>query len=75
MSRWGIDPPDDGAYDDPTNADCADCGTGFWKGEYDSCVWCGPCAQRRDDWATAQEIRHMAKAMLRVDLSKVKDVA
>jgi hypothetical protein len=74
MSRYGDEPADylDG---DPCNADCADCGVGFWKGAFDSCVWCTPCAVRRDEWATAQEIKRMAKAVLSVDLMKVRDVA
>lgn len=76
MSRFdGPEEPADYLDGDPVNAECADCGLGWWKGEHDSCVWCGPCAQRRDDWATAQEIKRMAKAVLTVDLMHVKDVA
>lgn len=74
MSRYG----DDATYaedGEPTNAECSDCGLGFWRSEFDSCPWCGPCAQRRDDWATAQDLKRMAKAVLAVDLTNVKDVA
>lgn len=60
---------------DLLNAICADCGERWYRSEHDRCVWCGPCAQRRDAWATAQEIRSMAKAVLKVDLMKVRDIA
>jgi hypothetical protein len=74
MNRFGDDDTD--AYDsDPTNAECHDCGAAWYRSEFDACVWCGPCADRRDRWATAQEMRSMAKAVLAVDLMKVKDVA
>lgn len=76
MSRY--DPRDEPANyldGDDCNAACSDCGSGFWRSEYDACPFCGPCAQSRDDWATAQEIKRMAKAVLSVDLTKVRDVA
>lgn len=65
------------AFDDTprANAECADCGAEYSKGAYDSTPWCDPCSDRRDRWITAQEMRTMAKAFLKVDLSQVKDVA
>jgi hypothetical protein len=60
---------------DATNADCADCGTSYFRSGHDRCVWCGPCAQRRDAWVTAFELRRMAKAVLSIDLSTVREVA
>ena len=52
MSRWGIDPPDDDAYDvryDGT--DCADCGG-------PSVAWlCETCSDQREAWAAATEMR------------------
>ncbi len=69
---------DDGdAFDDTLrpNATCADCGVDYSKAEHDRSVWCDPCSDRRDRWATAMEIRIMAKAFLSADLSTVKDVA
>jgi hypothetical protein len=60
---------------EPDGAICSDCGESFYRSEFDSCVWCGPCAQRRDDWITAQEIKRMAKAVWNADLTKVKDIA
>lgn len=75
MSRFGIDPPDDDAYEMRPNAECADCGVAYAKGEHDRSVWCDPCSDRRDRWITAQEMKRMAKAVLAVDLMTVKDVA
>jgi hypothetical protein len=74
VSRYGDDTtyPEDA---DPTNCDCADCGVAFWKSEWDSCPWCGPCAQRRDEWATAQDLKRMAKAVLTTDLTTIKEIA
>jgi len=76
VSRFGLD-DDDREYDAPLppNATCADCGIDYAKGEHDRSVWCDPCSDRRDRWATAQELRTMAKAVLAVDLMKTKDVA
>lgn len=55
MSRYGIDPPDDDAYDvryDGT--DCTDCGA-------PSVAWlCETCSDRRDSWAAATELRMAA---------------
>lgn len=75
MSRYGEDDtyPEDQA--DPTNSECPDCGGAFWRAEMDRCVFCGPCAQQRDAWATAQELKTMAKAILNADLTKVRDIA
>jgi hypothetical protein len=69
--------PDADAFDDTIrpNAECADCGVEYSKGEYDRTPWCDACSDRRDRWITAQEVRHMAKAFLSVDLTTVKDVA
>jgi hypothetical protein len=74
VSRYGADDtyPEDA---DPTNAACPDCGVDFWRGEFDTCVWCGPCAQRRDAWASVQEIRSLATAVLKSDPTKLKDIA
>jgi len=118
VSRWGIDPPDDDAYDvrhDGTA--CEDCGR-------PSVAWlCETCSDARESWAAAAELRlsqtsqtrpavvevalvpvspfgpvvevalvptgsvrvltasdardlkRMARAFLRADLSNVKDVA
>ena len=74
MSRY----TDDATYPEdaePTNTDCADCGTPFWRSEYDACPWCGPCAQRRDAWATECELKRMAKAVLTTDLTTIKEIA
>jgi hypothetical protein len=76
MSRYDQpDEPADYLDGDPVNAECSDCGVGFWREPLDGCVWCGECADRRDRWATAQDVRLMLKAVLAVDLSKVRDVA
>jgi len=64
-----------GPADGEANAECHDCGQPWYRSEFDSCVWCGPCAQRRDEWATAMELKRMAKAVLAVDLTKIKGVA
>lgn len=45
------------------------------RDELDSTPTCDSCSNRRDAWATAQELRHMAKAVLTADLLKVKDIA
>lgn len=74
MSRFGEEPADD-LDGEPTNAACADCGAWWYRSEFDRCVWCGDCADLRDRWATAQEMRSILKAVLAVDLSKVRDVA
>jgi len=69
------DEDDPHAYDlPPTNATCHDCGVDYSRGEHDPTVWCDECSDRRDRWATAQEIKMMAKAALRVDLTKVSGI-
>jgi hypothetical protein len=57
------------------NAECSDCGIAYGKADDDPTTWCDACSDRRDTWAAAFEIRVMAKAFLRADLSKVRDVA
>jgi hypothetical protein len=49
--------------------DCADCGQAT-----DSSL-CEECRDRRDAHTDALELRMMVKAVLRSDLTKVKDVA
>lgn len=75
MSRYREDDRD--AYDDTlqSNAECHDCGSAYSKAEDDPSGCCDPCSDKRDRWATALELRLMAKAVLRVDLARVKDVA
>lgn len=76
MSRFGDEDPH--AFDDPhgpDNAECADCGAPWYRAPLDSCPWCGDCAIRRDEWATAQEIKRMAKVVLAADLMTIKDIA
>lgn len=63
MSRFGIDPPDDDAYDLQPNADCEDCGLSYSRAATDPTTWCDACSDRRDAWAEAIEVR-MAKAAL-----------
>ena len=76
MSRYdGPDEPADRLDGEITNCDCADCGLPFYRSAFDACPWCGPCAVRRDDWITAFELRRMAKAVLSIDLTKVRDIA
>lgn len=68
--------PDPGAFEEPpTNATCHDCGVDYSRGDHDRTVWCDECSDKRDRWTSAQEIRSMAKAILKVDLMKVTDVA
>lgn len=52
MSRYGIDPPDDDAYDVQYDGTaCEDCGR-------PSVAWlCETCSDRRESWAAATEIR------------------
>lgn len=71
------DPRDEPAdyLDGDDNARCADCGAGFYRSAWDRCHWCSACADTRDRWAEAQAMRSILKAVLKVDLSKVKDVA
>jgi hypothetical protein len=75
VSRYGDEEPDALDADIQPNATCADCGVDYSKAEHDRSVWCDDCSNRRDAWATATEIRFMAKAVLKADLMKVKDVA
>lgn len=73
MSRFGIDPPDDDAYDVQPNADCTDCGIAYGRATNDPTTWCDACSDRRDAWAEAIEVR-MATARLK-DTPVVVDVA
>jgi len=75
VSRYGSDDRD--AYDDTLqpNAECQDCSAPFSKAEDDPGVWCDFCSDKRDRWATALELRTMAKAVLRTDLTRVREVA
>lgn len=75
MSRFGEEPADYLDGDVRPNAECHDCGAGWYRSEFDRCVFCADCADLRDRWATAQEMRSILKAVLAVDLSKVLDVA
>jgi hypothetical protein len=75
MSRYGDEPDDALDVEDLRNAVCADCGLSYARAELDSTPWCDECSDRRDRWATAQELRTMAKAVLKADLTKTKDVA
>jgi hypothetical protein len=74
--RYGDD--DTTADDDDSiqpNAVCSDCGVSYSRAELDSTPFCDACSDKRDAWATAQELRTIAKAVLKVDLTKTKDVA
>jgi hypothetical protein len=75
MTRYGDDDRD--AYDDTLqpNADCQDCGIAYSKADDDPSGCCDPCSDKRDRWATALELRLMAKAVLRADPATIKDVA
>jgi len=75
MSRYGDEDADALDVGLPMNATCADCGIDYSRAELDSTPWCDACSDRRDRWATAQELRTMAKAVLRADLMTTKDVA
>ena len=57
------------------NATCTDCGVAYSKAEMDPTTWCDACSDRRDAHTDLLEIRLMAKAVLRSDRSKVKEVA
>lgn len=59
----------------PANATCQDCQASYSKAEDDPSGCCDSCSDKRDRWATALEIKLMAKAVLRTDLTRVKDVA
>lgn len=74
MSSWGeeLDPFE---YEPKPNAECTDCGTAFVRSEYDRCPWCADCAIRRDQWASLQDIKTMARAVLTIDPAKIKDIA
>ncbi len=67
--------PDLDAYDVRPNASCSDCGAEYSKADADPTTWCDPCSNRRDAWAALTEIRLMAKAVLRADLTTIKEVA
>lgn len=75
MSRYGDDESDALDVGLAPNAECHDCGVEYSKGLHDRSVWCDTCSDRRDRWATAQELRAMAKAFLATDLTTVKDIA
>lgn len=75
MSRFGDE--DDNALDVgvQTNASCADCGVDYAKATDDPTTWCDPCSDKRDRWAEALEIRLMLKAVLKGDLTQIKEIA
>jgi hypothetical protein len=75
MSRYGEEDRDALDADVQMNASCTDCGVDYAKAENDLSTWCDACSDRRDAWATALEIRFMAKAVLKADVTTVKDVA
>lgn len=64
-----------GADELQPNATCQDCGIAYSKAEDDPSGCCDSCSDKRDRWATALELKLMAKAVLRTDLTQVKDVA
>lgn len=79
MSRWTA--VSDRDYDDVNqgedlepNATCTDCGVDYSKADGDPTTWCDACSDQRDAHTDALEMR-MAKADLRADLTKVKEVA
>lgn len=76
MSRYDgpEEPADRLDVGDRPDAECADCGLPFHRGSY-AMAWCEGCSNRRDHWASVEEIKTMAKAVLQVDLSTVKDIA
>lgn len=66
MSRYGIDPPDDDAYDVKYDGtDCADCGR-------PSVAWlCETCSDQRESWAAAAQLR-MAAGVVEVALVPIQ---
>lgn len=76
MTRYG----DDSTYHEDQdaqlpNAICSDCGADYSRDELDATPWCDACSNKRDAWATAQDLKRMAKAVLATDLTKVRDIA
>jgi len=69
-----LDPPDTDAYDLQPNAECADCGLPYSKGEHDRTVWCDDCSNRRDLHTSLLEIRLMMARAYR-STRPVRDVA
>ncbi len=61
--------------DQPFNATCADCGVDYSRAEMDRTPFCDTCSNRRDQWASAQDVRTMAKAVLAIDPLKIRDIA
>lgn len=57
------------------NATCPDCGEPCWIGRDDTGSLCDACCDRRDAHSSALELRLMVAAVLRADLTKVRDVA
>jgi len=59
----------------PANAICEDCRAPFWL-EHDSTGrLCDTCCSQRDHHTDLLELKRMAKAVLRIDPTTIKDVA
>ncbi len=61
--------------DQPFNATCSDCGVDYARAGMDRTPFCDTCSNRRYQWAAAQDMRTMAKAVLAIDPLKIKDIA
>jgi hypothetical protein len=57
------------------NAQCGDCGEPFWLGHDDTGRLCDACCDRRDAHTDLNDLKRMAKAVLRIDPTTIKDVA
>lgn len=79
MSRWDSDLDHAEWLNGPDvprlNATCRDCGADFGRADHDLGEYCDPCSDQRDAHTTATEIRLMAKAVLRADLTTIKEIA
>ncbi len=74
MSIWNSDADAADYFHGPyVTITCSDCGSDF-VGDQTTTI-CEACWDRRELHADALEIRWMLKALLRSDLTKIKDVA
>lgn len=74
MSRWDSDADVADYFAGPyVTAVCMDCGGDFVSDQ--TTQRCEPCWERREAHTTALEIRFMLKAVLRSDLTQIREVA
>lgn len=74
MSRWDSDQDAADYFAGPyVTAVCTDCGGDFVSDQ--TTRICEPCWDTRERHTSALEIRFMLKALLRSDLTKIREVA